>query len=377
MNPPKGHIAPHGDGKWRVWYDIGPDPVSGVRRRRTKVIHGSQVDAHAYLERVAAELDTGSFVDPVRSRTTVTDFVDRYLAARVDLMASTLAGYRSKLVTHVVPRIGRRRISTVSGDVLSAMYRQLIDDGVGNHTIKHVHTVTHTMFKHAVEWKYIVENPAVTAIVPSYKKREMSTWTADEVREFLAVLDDHPWRAGFVLSAATGMRRGEVCGLRWSDVDFDDLQLRIRHTRLEVDGRVVESEPKSEKGRRVVVLDRATSAVLRAERTRQMHERLRLGPLWTDSGLVLVTADGTGIRPGRFTKALNQIIRQTGLPKIVLHELRHTWGTLAVAAGADPKTVSEALGHASVQFTLDTYAHRVEAKHREVQQAVANQIGLV
>jgi integrase len=171
------------------------------------------------------------------------------------------------------------------------------------------------------------------------------------------------------------MRRGEVCGLKWEAVDLDQGLVEVRNTRLEVDGRIFDKPyPKSKHGRRIIPIDRAVVAVLASERTRQKKERLRLGEAWQQSEYVVVRSDGTGVSPNQFTKTFKRL--QGDLPDVRLHDLRHTWGTLAIANGVDPKTVSQLLGHASVNFTLDVYVGQVDEKRREAAQRMSDVLGL-
>lgn len=359
-----GSLQQYGDG-FRVWYDIGPDPVSGRRRRRTKILP-TEESARAFLDQVEREVAFGVHPDPHNGRIRVGEFVDKYLSSRVDVEHSTRVGYASKLHTHVIPRIGEQRLVYITGDLLSTMYGQMIGDGVSVATVKHVHRVLHGMFKLAVDWKYVPENPAATARLPKYERPEVHTWTDDQLHSFIRAVDEHPWRAGYMTAAATGMRRGEVCGLQWGNVDLDQGLIQIRNTRLEVDGRVYDKPyPKSKKGRRTIPIDRAVIAVLASERTRQKKERLRLGEAWQQSDYVVVRSNGEGVSPNQFTKTFKRLHRALQLPDVRLHDLRHTWGTLAIANGVDPKTVSELLGHASVNFTLDVYVGQVDEKRRQ------------
>jgi integrase len=336
----------------------------------------SESEADALLEAVAAQLDTGSYVDPTRGLMRVNEFAGRYLAARVDLEQSTLVSYESHLRVHVVARIGNRKLTQITPDLLSAMYQRMLTDGVSVATVKAVHRVVHGMFAHAVLWKYLPENPAASAITPKQEQREYETWTPDQLARFLELARDHRWGIGYLLSVATGMRRAEVCGLRWDNVDLDAGRLDVRTTRLEIGSQIVDKpSPKSKHGRRTIALDDGVVAALRAQLLEQKKNRLALGEAWTDSGFVLTNPDGAGIRPNAYSQAFKRLLRKAGLPEIRLHDIRHTWGTLAVAAGIDPKTVSLMLGHATVGFTLDVYSHGTDEKQQQAASLMGRLIG--
>jgi integrase len=174
-----------------------------------------------------------------------------------------------------------------------------------------------------------------------------------------------------LLMLTTGLRRGEIAGLRWSDVDLDDAVIAIQHTRVSVDARVVVVEPKTAKGRRSVALDDMTVQALRSHRKAQLQERLKLGKAWQDSGFVFVREDGAPYHPERILVMFKRHAEAAGLPAIRLHDLRHTSATLALAAGVHPKVVQERLGHSSINITLDTYSHVVKGRQHEAAEKVA------
>jgi integrase len=200
----------------------------------------------------------------------------------------------------------------------------------------------------------------------------MRTWTPDELRSFLEYVAHDPYYAAWVLAASTGMRRGEVLGLRWQDIDFDRRRLAIRQTIISIDYRVEVSEPKTARGRRSVALDSGTVTALRGHRAAQNQEKLKLGEAYQDMGLVFCRADGGPVHPDRFTQMFDKHVKESGLPRIRLHDLRHTHATLALAAGIHPKVVSERLGHSTVAFTMDVYSHAIPSMEAEAAETIAN-----
>jgi integrase len=186
---------------------------------------------------------------------------------------------------------------------------------------------------------------------------EMQVWSPQQLRTFLDHVRDDRLYAAWLLLATTGMRRGEVAGLRWVDVDLDAGRVSPRRPRVVVNHEVIVSEPKTAKGRRSIALDPATVTALRDHRRWQLGERLAVGPRWEDSGLVFTWPDGRPLHPERFSKWFEQHARAAGLPKIRLHDVRHSYATAALAAGIPAKIVSERLGHANIAITMDTYSH--------------------
>jgi integrase len=186
---------------------------------------------------------------------------------------------------------------------------------------------------------------------------EMHVWSPEQLRVFLNHARQDRLYAAWLLFATTGMRRGEVAGLRWSDVALEAGRVSPRRPRVVVNYEVHVSEPKTAKGRRSLALDPATVAALRQHRARQAEERLAVGPRWRDSGLVFTWPDGRPLHPERFSKWFEQLARAAGLPRIRLHDVRHSYATAALAAGIPAKVVSERLGHANIAITMDTYSH--------------------
>jgi integrase len=203
---------------------------------------------------------------------------------------------------------------------------------------------------------------------------EMRVWSPGQLRAFLDQVRGDSLYAAWLLLATTGMRRGEVAGLRWSDVDLEVGRVSPRRPRVVVDYEVVVSVPKTAKGRRSLALDPVTVTALRQHRTRQFEQRLAVGPRWQDSGLVFTWPDGRPIHPERFSRWFEQHARAAGLPKIRLHDVRHSYATVALAAGIPAKVVSERLGHATIAITMDTYSHVLPGLDAEAAGTVARLI---
>lgn len=244
-------------------------------------------------------------------------------------------------------------------------------------SVRYVHAVLHRALRDAMRWQLLTRNVTEAADPPKQNtvmRPLMRTWSAETLREFLTACEGDRKHPAWLLLASTGMRRGEVLGLSWDDVDLETAQLAVRRTLVAVDMEVAFSQPKTQRSRRVVALDATTVAALRAWRRRQLEDKLALGPAYNDQGFVFTRADGRPFDPNDFSREFDRRIKRLGLPRIRLHDLRHTWATLALQAGIHPKVVSERLGHSTIAITLDIYSHVTPTLQREAADAVAARI---
>jgi integrase len=312
----------------------------------------------------------------------LSEYAEEWLAAiKPTVRPATHYSYKRNLRLHVLPYLGSIALTVVDPGMLNCLYAQLLVEGrkdqiaggLSPRSVRYIHTIVHRAFKDAVRWGRLIRNPADAAnppLVTSWSP-DMVTWTPEQLAVFLNGVRNDRIVAAYVLIATTGMRRGEALGLRWGDVDLEAGRAAIRQTLITVNHVPTLGTPKTSKGRRTVSLDGITVTALREHRTRQLEERLKLGSGWVDHGFVFCRVDGTMLHPERVSESFEYRSRQLGLPKIRLHDLRHGWATMALAAGVHPKVVQERLGHANISITLDTYSHVTAGLHDDAAERVA------
>jgi integrase len=227
-------------------------------------------------------------------------------------------------------------------------------------SIRLVHLVLHKALSDARRKGTVIRNVAELADPPKQrarKRQEIKVWSADELHRFLDHSRDHRLHPTWFVASHTGMRRGEVLGLRWADVDLDRRRLSVSQAVILVAYKMVISDIKTDTGRRTIDLDGRTVEVLRAWRKRQLEERLLCGAAYQDNDLVFARPDGTPTNPDLFSQSFDRLLTRSDLPRIRLHDLRHTHATILLKAGVPVKVVSERLGHASPAFTISVYQH--------------------
>ena len=377
----RGSIVKRGK-SYSVVLDLDPDPTTGRRRQRWHSGYRTKKEASAALAELVSSVNRGAYVP--KSRQTLSGYVEEWLAAIAPTVRpSTHYSYARNLRLHVLPYLGSTPLAAVDAGALNGLYARLLADGRRDHeggglsarSVRYVHTIAHRAFKDAVRWGRLVRNLAEAADPPratSSGSPEMVTWTAAQLRTFLDGVRDDRLGAAYVLLATTGMRRGEALGLRWTDLDLDSGRAAVRQTVIAVNHVPTLGTPKTAKGRRTISLDPATVATLRELRKRQAAERLLMGTGWTDHGLVFCRVDGGLLHPERFSRSFGDRVRQLGLPRVRLHDLRHGWATMALGAGVHPKVVQERLGHANIGITLDVYSHVTAGLHDDAAERVAS-----
>jgi integrase len=363
----RGHIRKRGN-TWAVVIDVGRDE-NGRRHQQWRGGFRTKREAEQALTRLLRALQTGEYVAP--SSQTLGDFLEREWLPAIcaTVRPTTFRSYKMHVASHILPRLGRTRLQKLSGSALNAFYAELTTSGgvarkggLSPATVRRVHAVLHRALRDAVRWERLSRNPADQADPPRQRSMvtsAMTTWTAEQAERFLDSVAGDRLYALWVFMLTTGVRRGEALGLRWTDLDLDLGRAAISQTRVAVGYDVVVSDPKTSRSRRTVALDPGTVEVLRAHRKAQLEDRLMFGANWQETGLIFVNSNGEALHPDRVSKLFDRAVAQSDLPRIRLHDLRHTHATLALHAGVHPKIVSDRLGHSSTVVTLDTYSHVV------------------
>jgi len=353
----EGSIRERADGTWEARISL-----PGGKRRS---FYGkTRKEAQDALRAALRDVDAG--VDLGTGRQTVAQYLAKWLEASVrpSVRVRTAEGYESIVRVRVVPRLGRIQLTRLTPLDLQGLYAALEAGGLSRRSVQHTHRCLHRAFDQAVRWGMLNRNPCDGTTPPQAARTEMRVLSQDQVDILIDSTRDHPAHALYVLAVTTGMRAGELMGLKWGDVDLAGSALFVRRAlQRQNAGGLVFVEPKTGRSRRRIVLSRVAIAALRLHRKAQLERRLFHGEDWQDLDLVFCGADGRPADPSWQRQVFYTVMKTAGLPAMRFHDLRHTAATLLLSKGVHPKVVSEMLGHATITLTLDTYSHLLPAMH--------------
>lgn len=357
----KGHVASKGDRWYAVIYE-GLDPVTGKERRTWHPAGTNRQDAERLATRLARELNGRN--DKDRSLTFGAYLTTRWLPGkRLALAHSTWDGYRRKIDRHILLTLGTVAIRRLRPHHLESLYDRKLHPTDGSRalapkTVLEIHLIIRGALNDAVERGIVSRNVALVAHAPKLRaipKVEQQAWTAQQLQAFLRAAAGHRLFPAFWLAASAGMRRSELLGLKWDDIDLDTGTVSINRGLVSVGYELHETRGKTRTSRRTVDLDPTTVQVLEAWRNSQATEQAVAGI--GAAGWVFTNAHGEPVHPHSISQTFERIVRRAGVPRIRLHDLRHTHGTLLIKEGVPVKVVSERLGHSNPVFTIDTYQH--------------------
>jgi integrase len=348
---------------WTAVVDMPPDPVTGKRRQR-RLSASKKADLEQIIAQHIQSLATGTVIEA--GKLTLGDYLTQWLTAHEGVGPATRRRYADLARLHVVPVLGSRLLSKLTPLDIQTLYTNRKAAGLSPTTINLLHTMLHRALKQAVHWDILSRNPAERVTAPRPAASDPATWTAVQVARFLAAADVTADAALWRVAICTGMRRSELLGLQWSDVDLERGVLNVRHARKRGEGNRWETgAPKTKKGRRQIALPPSAVDALRHHRRRQVEYRLQIGAIYQDQDFVFAGEMGQPLHPNTIDARFKRLTRAAGVPPIKLHGLRHTNATVSLAAGEHPKIVQERLGHSTITMTLDRYSHVTESMQRE------------
>ena len=348
----EGSIYQRKDGRW----------VANImlENRKRKYIYGkTRKEVQEKLKVALRELEQGTLVTGPQQ--TVAQYLHEWLMVHKQVIRPrSYERYEAIIRLHLVPKLGKLPLQKLTGQHLQRLYTEKLESGLSSTTVSAIHSMLHTALDDAIKLDILTRNVCEAVSPPRKVHKEMKPLHPEQVRQLLEAAKGHPQEALFILALATGMRRGELLGLKWQDINFERSVLQVQRalTRMPTGLGYKETEPKTRKSRRSIVLTAFAVEALKKHQARQLEMKKAAGDAWEEHDYVFCTTIGKHLHPGHdVLEELKKLLKKAGLPDVRFHDLRHSTATLLLSKGVHPKVVQEILGHSEISMTLDTYSH--------------------
>lgn len=359
----RGNIRQRAKGTWTIQVYLGEDTVTGKKRYLSRTVKGTKKEAELALAKLVQAAESGLDFDA--TRLTVKQFTERWLEnAKPRIRPKTYDRYAEIFRLHVIPVIGKIRLDKLQPLHLERVYEEAFKKGRSAQTVLHIHRLLYTSLGQAVSWQLLSRNVAEAVSPPRPEPRDIEPLTKEGVLTLLDAVRETELEVPTVLSLGTGLRMGEVLGLRWKDADLDEGRARIVQTIQQTSEGPKIVPPKTHRSRRIVLLPTFVVQTLKRHKVNQAERRLAIGSAWVDNDLVVERGDGQPMLTRVLSRRFSTAARKAGL-ELTFHGLRHGHATLMLAAGVNLKVVSERLGHSTIGITADLYTHVAEEIHRQ------------
>ena len=346
---------------------IGYDQLTGRQKQRA-VTGKTQQEVRRKISEIRSELDQGSYIEP--SKQTLGDWLDTWLDTYVSISVKpyTEDAYRTACETHIKPAIGKIKLDKISPVQIQQFYNRLIkEDGLSPKTVKNIHGVLHRALDQAVKNDALRTNPTNACELPKAHQNEIVPLSQKEAQKFLDAIQGEKYEFIYFVTLFTGLRQGEVLGLTWDCVDFDNNMLTINkqlQKSKKVGGTYQLVSTKNDKGRLITTAPSVMDALM-SQKERQEQMKLLAGAKWENmDNLVFTNETGQHLTHVTVYKNFKRIVRDLGLERVRFHDLRHSYASISLENGDDVKTVQNNLGHATASFTLNVYAHVTQKMRR-------------
>ncbi len=363
-------------------YDVSyrfTDPTTGQRKQAMKRGFRRKQDAEAFLLRINKQQSEGSFVaqTPVLMRDFLLDWLET--CVKLNVRESSYHEYKRIILHHLIPQLGGIELQRLSPTQIDRMYALLLThgraDGTGGlapRSVLYTHRVLNAALNHALKQRLITYNPTIgVSNTPKPRKYQVDVYTPEELLKLLAAAKDTTFEVPIALAGVCGLRRGECLGMDIGCIDFENNVLRIERQLIDIEGKLVFSEPKSEESQRVIHGPDEVFAILQRRIAFIAHCKEVLRGCYADNNLLVCENDGRPIPPKSFTHRFKVFLKKNGFRPIRFHDLRHSCASLMLKSGVELKTASAILGHSSIGITADLYTHVLE----DTKKAAAERIG--
>lgn len=352
--------------KWYYVIELGKDS-NGKRKQKKKRGFKTKKDAQAALTKSLHELNSGTYIEPSTQKTG--EFLMDWLEnKKMTIKESTYKTYYYILKKHIIPEFENVPLSNLKSLNIQKFHTKLLNEkGLSNNTVRKIHFILGNALNLAVNFDMVIKNAAKPVNPPKETKAQTEVWDVNEVLRFIEVAKESHLYMVYLIAINTGMRQGEILGLSWDGVNFDEGVLYVKQT-LSIDGQTINKTTKTAAGMRTIALPNELITELKRHKLEQIKHRLQMGSLYKDMNLVNPTNVGTPVIASNLRRNFNIFIKKANVKKIRFHDLRHTHATLLLKQGVHPKIVSERLGHTDTRMTLDRYSHLLPNMQKETAQ---------
>ncbi|MFC2064284.1 tyrosine-type recombinase/integrase [Chloroflexota bacterium] len=353
----EGTIYKRKDGLW-----LAQVTIQGERHSKYFKL---QSEAREWLQITNNQIRSGLTL--AGAQTTLQDYLNQWLISyRSSVHPNTIFQYEGIIRIHIIPVLGHVKLNDIRTDQIQSLINAETEKGTSPRMVRYIHSVLRCALNIALKWGMIGRNPATSVTLPKLKRKEMKTLTDSQVRVFLSAAKGLRFEALFWMAVFTGLRQGELFGLKWSDLVWEKKHLQVQRQLQRIKGKgMVFTEPKTATGKRMLVLSTATIAKLREHLDYIQQERIIARDRWQEYDLMFPSSHGTPMDPSNMYKEFKETLKLADLPDIRFHDLRHTAATLMLQQGTHPKIVQERLGHSDISLTLNTYSHVLPSMQEE------------
>lgn len=348
------HLEKRYKSSWTIVVDLGRDPATGKQKRIYRSVKCNKRQAEQEAVKLVAGLQSGVYAAP--EKTTLRDYLVRWLedVCVPRLEANTVKAYRTCIDLHIAPRIGQLWLTDIQPRHIQRLYADMAVNGIGARTIELTHVTLHSALKQAVRWQMLSRNPAEGAVPPRPERREMKALEPEQIAAVMEAARKTPIGDLVYLALCTGMRKAELLGLKWTDIDWDNQTIQVQRNLVRVGGKTIVKDTKTRGSRRSIPVDKT------------VMDRLRSMKAISKSEYVFTKQDGKNpMDPSTVTHQFARVAASAGVPGLRFHDLRHTHATMLLSLGAYPKVIQERLGHSTIATTMDIYSHVAPTMQRE------------
>lgn len=356
----EGSVYKREDGVWCASADLGF--VNGKRKR--KLVYGqTRKEVVEKLKGIQREQAAGVTF----TNLTVEDYLKQWLEQTVKRQnrVRTYDRYSGDINNYLIPELGKHRLGKLTPAHVQTLLNKLADAGLSYRSIRNVRAALRRALNQAMRFGYVVRNVATLVDVPGEVTFSAEPLDEEQAKKLLEAITGHRYELLFRIALGLGMRKGEILGLRWDDVDFEAATLRITGSLQRQRGRLERTATKTEASIRVIALPPSLITMLQEHKQHQAEMR-KVARRWTETGLVFTTSVGTPVEPSDLSRHFKQVLKDAGLPQSTrFHDLRHSCATLLIVMGVHPRVVMEILGHSQISTTMNIYAHVLPRVQRE------------